>query len=120
VSEAAVGAVFNGRQLVSDLRAVRAEWNDKITARSDSAVWQIAGLLQRRPVINTALPTEELGIESKHARRYVEPLSKAWIILETSSGPRSRVWRYARGHRRTRRLCRTRAKGRAEIMTAIN
>jgi hypothetical protein len=72
---------------------VRAEWNDKITARSDSAVWQIADLLLRRPVIDTALLTEELGIESKHARRYLEPLSGAGIIIETSSGPRSRVWR---------------------------
>ncbi len=93
VSEAAVAAVFNGRQLVSDLHAVRAGWDDKITARSDSAVWQIADLLLRRPVINTALLTEELGIESKHARRFLEPLSAAGIIFETSSGPRSRVWR---------------------------
>jgi Fic family protein len=93
VSEAAVAAVFNGRELVSELHAVRAEWNDKITARRDSAVWQIADLLLRRPVINTALLTEELGIESKHARRYLEPLSGAGIIIETSSGPRSRVWR---------------------------
>jgi hypothetical protein len=74
------------------MHAVRARWNDKITARSESAVWRIAGLLLRRPVINTALLTVELGIESKHARRYVEPLWKAGIILETSSGPRSRVW----------------------------
>ena len=93
VSEAAVAAVVNGRQLVSEFHAVRAEWNDKITARSDSAVWQIAALLLRRPVINTALLTEELGIESKHARRFLGPLSAAGIIVETSSGPRSRVWR---------------------------
>ena len=93
VSGAAVAAVFNGRELVSELHAMRAEWNDKITARSDSAVWEIADLLLRRPVINTALLTEELGIESKHARRYLERLSEAGIIIETSSGPRSRVWR---------------------------
>jgi Fic family protein len=93
VAEAAVAAVFNGRQLVSDLHAIRAGWNDRITARSDSAVWQIADLLLRRPVINTALLTEELGIESKHARRFLEPLSKAGVIRETSSGPRNRVWR---------------------------
>jgi Fic family protein len=93
VSEAAVAAVFNGRELVNELHAVRAEWNDKITARSDSAAWQIADLLLRRPVINTALLTEELGIESKHARRYLEPLSGAGVVIETSSGPRSRVWR---------------------------
>jgi Fic family protein len=93
VSEAAVAAVFNGRQLVSDLHAIRAGWNDRITARSDSAAWQIADLLLRRPVINTALLTEELGIESKHARRFLEPLSKVGVIRETSSGPRNRVWR---------------------------
>ena len=93
LSEAAVAAVFNGRELVNELHTVRAEWNNKITARSDSAVWQIADLLLRRPVINTTLLTEELGIESKHARRYLQPLSVAGIIIETSSGPRSRVWR---------------------------
>jgi Fic family protein len=93
VSEAAVAAVFNGRQLVNELHAVRAGWNNKITARSDSAVWEIADLLLRRPVINTALLNDELGIESKHARRHLEPLSEVGIILETSSGPRSRVWR---------------------------
>jgi Fic family protein len=93
VAEAAVTVVFNGRELVSEFHATRAEWNDRITARSDSAVWQIADLLLRRPVSNTALLTEELGIDSKHARRYLEPLSDAGIIVESSSGPRSRVWR---------------------------
>jgi Fic family protein len=93
VSEAAVAAVFNARALVGELHVVRAEWNDKITARSDSAVWRIADLLLRRPVISTALLAEELDIDSKHARRYLEPLSEAGIIIETSSGPRSRVWR---------------------------
>lgn len=93
VSEAAAAAVFSARQLVSELQAVRAEWNDKVTARSDSAVWQIADLLLRRPVVNTSVLTDELRIESKHARRYLEPLASAGIIVETSSGPRSRVWR---------------------------
>jgi Fic family protein len=88
-SEAAVAAVFNARELVSELRAMRAEWNDKITARSDSAVWQIADLLMRRPVISTALLAEELDIDSKHARRYLEPLSEAGITIETSSAYRA-------------------------------
>jgi hypothetical protein len=93
LSEAAVAAVFNGRELVNELHAVRAGWNDRLAARSDSPVWQIADLHLRRPVINTALLAEELGIESKHARRYLDPLSGAGIIIETSSGPRSRIWR---------------------------
>jgi Fic family protein len=93
LSEAAVAAVVNGRQLVSDLHEIRAGWDDRITARADSAAWRIADLLLRRPVINTALLNEELGMESKHARRFLDPLSEAGVILETDSGPRVRIWR---------------------------
>lgn len=93
VSEAAVAAVFNGRRLVDDLRGIRATWSGVVTARRDSAVWRIVELLLRRPVINTALLAEELGIESKHARRHLEPLAHAGVLVETSSGPRQRIWR---------------------------
>lgn len=64
-----------------------------ITARSDSAVWKVADLLSRRPVVNAALLAQELGIESTNAHRYLNPLAKAGILVETTSGPRSRVWR---------------------------
>ena len=56
-------------------------------------MWQITDLLLRRPVINTVLLAEELDIDSKHARRYLEPLWEAGIIIESSSGPRSGFWR---------------------------
>lgn len=93
LSDAAISAVINGRQLVRDLHTIREGWDDKIAARSDSAAWRVADLLLRSPVINTALLHAELGIESKHARRYLEPLAAAGLITETSSGPRNRVWR---------------------------
>ena len=38
MSEASILAVINGRQLVADLRNVRASWEERITARRDSAV----------------------------------------------------------------------------------
>ncbi|BBZ68835.1 Fic family protein [Mycolicibacterium insubricum] len=92
-SRAGILAVGNGRQLVADLRGIRKNWNDLITARSDSAVWKVADLLTRRPVVNAALLAQELGIESTNAHRYLNPLADAGILVETTSGPRNRVWR---------------------------
>jgi Fic family protein len=92
-SQATVLAIANGRQLVADLRDIREAWNDVITARSDSAVWKVADLLTRRAVVNAALLAQELGIESTNAHRYLNPLTDAGILVETSSGPRNRVWR---------------------------
>ena len=64
-----------------------------IAARSDSAVWRVADLLTRRPVVNAALLAQELGIESTNAHRYLNPLAEAGILVEAASGPRNRVWR---------------------------
>jgi len=92
-SQATVLAIANGRQPVTDLRDVRETWDDVITARSHSAVWKVADLLARRPVVNAALPAKELGIESTNAHRYLNPLTEAGILVETTNGPRNRVWR---------------------------
>ena len=92
-SRASVLAIANGRQLVADIRGIRESWDDVIAARSDSAVWKVADLLTRRPVVNAALLARELGIESTNAHRYLNPLTKAGILIETTSGPRNRVWR---------------------------
>lgn len=93
VSQACVRAIANARELVADLRGIRQAWNDVITARSDSAVWKVADLLTRRPVVNAALLAQELGIESTNAHRYLNPLTDVGILVETTSGPRNRVWR---------------------------
>ncbi len=83
----------NGRQLVAELREIRESWNHIITARSDSAVWKVADLLPRRPVVNAALVAQELGIESTNAHRYLTPLTDAGILIESTNGPRNRIWR---------------------------
>ncbi|MGD9621715.1 MAG: Fic family protein [Mycolicibacterium sp.] len=92
-SQATVLAIANGRQLVADIRGIRENWNAVISARSDSAVWKVADLLTRRPVVNAALLAQELGIESTNAHRYLNPLAAAGILIETTSGPRNRAWR---------------------------
>jgi Fic family protein len=92
-AQASVLSIANGRELVTDLRSIRESWNEVITARSDSAVWKLADLLTRRPVVNAVLLAQELDIESTNAHRYLNPLAEAGILVETSSGPRNRVWR---------------------------
>jgi Fic family protein len=92
-SQATVLAIANGRQLVTDLREIREAWNGVITARSDSAIWKVADLLTRRPFVNAVLLAHELGIESTNAHRYLNPLTEAGILIETTRGPRNRVWR---------------------------
>ncbi|ORA39400.1 Fic family protein [Mycobacterium aquaticum] len=86
-------AVVNGRQLITQLREIRASWNDRVTARSDSAVWRVADLLTRRPVINGVLLREELGIPTDHPRRYIGPLTEAGIVVEFTDRARNRAWR---------------------------
>ena len=92
-THATFDAIANGRRLIADLREIRNSWNDAITARSDSAMWKVADLLTRRPVVNAALLARELGIESTNAHRYLNPLTEAGILVASTSGPRNRVWR---------------------------
>lgn len=92
-SRASSRAVDNGRLLVTDLRDIRQRWNHQIVARSDSAVWTVADLLTRRPVVNAALLAAELGIDSTNAHRYLAPLTEAGILIETTHRARNRIWR---------------------------
>lgn len=93
LSEASLLAVANGRQLVADLRSIRDEWNSRITARRHSGVHRVADLLIRHPVFNARLLQRELGITTGNARRYVDPLTQAGIIVEFTDRGRNRAWR---------------------------
>ena len=92
-AEASTRATANGRQLVAELREIRDGWTERITARADSAVWKVADLLTRRPVINAVLVREELGIPTDHPRRYLGPLTDAGILVEFTDRARNRAWR---------------------------
>lgn len=91
-SEAAFAAVDNGRRLVGDLRALRADWDTRIRARRDATAWRVADLLLRHPVVNVRLVSDELGIAPQNVYRSLAPLLDAEVL--TSSGrQRGRVWR---------------------------
>jgi len=93
MSEAAFPAVGNGRELVAELRAIRAGWNEQMAARRDSRVWQLADLLIRHPVVNADLVARELGIFTSNVYRLIEPLEDAGIIIGLDNKVRNRIWR---------------------------
>jgi Fic family protein len=92
VTDAAYAAVANGRQLIGDLRAVRADWSTRVRARRDAAAWRIADLLLLHPVVNVALISDELGIAAQNVYRSVAPLVDADVLTSTAR-QRDRVWR---------------------------
>ncbi len=93
LAEASLLAVANGRRLVADLRSIREEWNTRIIARRDSAVHRVADLLITHPVFNARLLQRELGIRTGNARRYINPLTEAGIVVEFTDRARNRAWR---------------------------
>ncbi|MCZ0726918.1 Fic family protein [Mycolicibacterium iranicum] len=93
LSEASLLAVANGRQLVAELRSIRVEWNSRIAARRDSAVHRVADLLIKHPVLNARFLQRELDIRTGNARRYINPLAEAGIIVEFTDRARNRAWR---------------------------
>ena len=92
-AQASLESLINGRQLVRDLRSIRRSWNDKVSARRTSAVWQVADLLVQHPVVNAKLVAEQLGIATANVYRYLEPLERAGVLTEFNDMRRNRAWR---------------------------
>ncbi len=94
-AEAAFKAVANGRELADDLREIRRRWQQLVKARSDSAVWRLADLLLRRPVVNARVIAEELDLDVGNVHRYVKPLLDARVLVQSLDVKRNQVWRAA-------------------------
>lgn len=93
LSAASILAVVNGRHLVTDLRSIRERWNSQIKARRDSAVHRVADLIIRQPVFDALTLQRELGITTGNARRYIDPLVAADVVVEFTDRARNRAWR---------------------------
>jgi hypothetical protein len=86
-------AISNGRQLVEELRQIRAGWNEQHPTRRDSAARKILDSLARQPVVDTAYMQRELAISSSAAQRALADLEQAGIVTEFSGMKRNRCWR---------------------------
>ena len=92
-ANASFKAVANGRKLVADLRRIHDSWRDRIQARSHSAVWPIADLLIRQPIVNAKILNEQLGIGPTHVRRHRDVLADAGVVQPTKAYQRGVFWR---------------------------
>ncbi|WP_207798435.1 Fic family protein [Klenkia marina] len=87
-----LAAITNATQLVEQLRAVRAGWDDVVRARSDAAAWRLADLLVRQPVVDAGVVVRELGVPPQNVLRAIAPLEHAGVVTEFTGRRRNRMW----------------------------
>lgn len=92
VANASFAALANGRQLVAELRDVRADWDDRIAVRRGAGAWALADLLIRQPVVDAATVARELSITPQNAQRAIGPLVDAGVLDEFTGFARNRMW----------------------------
>lgn len=92
VNAAAFSAMTNGRQLVDDLKEIRAHGTRNIRARKDAAVWRLHERVIAQPVINTNWVVEQLGVSDVAAVRAIGQLVEAGVLTQSNSRARNRVW----------------------------
>jgi Fic family protein len=90
---AAFTAIDNGRRLVADLHAIRADWEGRLRLRRDAGAWRVLDVLLRHPVVNARLLASELGVAPQNTYRALEPLAAAEIIVEFTDKKRNQLWR---------------------------
>lgn len=89
---ASLAAVVNGRQLVTDLTAIRVEWERAASARAGSAGRRLLDVLQRQPIIDAKLASAALGISARNAQGGIDRLVEDGILHKIGSAERNRAY----------------------------
>lgn len=90
---ASLRAVHNARQLVEDIDAIRASWNQRLTARRNSNAWKLLDVLTRRPVLNSAAAAKELGVQQPNVYPPLGALVEAGIAKSKAEHKLGPFWR---------------------------
>jgi len=89
---AALATAANARQLADELTEIREGWKERVTARSDSAVWLVLGEALKSPAISATSIAGELDMTPHRARAAIEQLEDAGILHTNSKARRNKVW----------------------------
>lgn len=92
IAQASIAATANGRQLVAELRDIRAGWEDRLKARRGADAWRLTDTLLRQPVVDAATVAGELDVAPQNAQRAIAPLAEAGILTEFTGYKRNRMW----------------------------
>ena len=90
---ASLRAVRNARQLVADIDAIRASWDERLTVRRHSNAWRLLDVLAHRPVLTSATAAEELGIRQSNAYPPLRALVEAGIAKSKNEHQLGPFWR---------------------------
>jgi len=91
-AEASFDSIINGRQLVTELRAIRAAWSDSITSRRQAIVWRALDVVFQHPVLDNALVQRELDVSAMGAEAAITELVEVGALQEVTGGRRNRQY----------------------------
>lgn len=91
-AEAARHAVAIGEELLERLAAVELDWRERLTARTDSAVWPLSRALLAHPAVTSSLVMERHGVSRPAAMNAITALVEGGVLLKVSTGRRNQVW----------------------------
>jgi Fic family protein len=76
------------------IAAVRDQWQQRVRARRDSAVWRLADALLAHPVVDAATAARQLGISETNVHRHLRVLVDSGVLVPTNHHKARRVlWR---------------------------
>jgi len=91
-TSATFATAANAQQLADELTKIREVWNERVTARSDSAVWLVLDQALKSPVISSTSIAADLAMTPHRARAAIGQLKDAGILHTNSKARRNQVW----------------------------
>jgi len=92
-TDASANAIVNARQLVTEIDGIRAGWQERVRARSDSGVWRVLDLIARTPVVDADLVARGLGIRPQNAYPLLRTLSDQGVLKAKAEYRLGTLWR---------------------------
>lgn len=90
---ASLRAIANVEELAAEIDAIRQAWTGRLKVRKDSNAWPLLDVLTRRPVLNSALAAEELGVQQPNVYPPLAALEKAGIVTSKNVHRIGPFWR---------------------------
>lgn len=79
-SMATLHAVAQGRDVACRINDVENGWRTRISARTDSAVWRVLGVLPAHPVFDAATMASAVGTDERNIHRSLRTLTEAGVL----------------------------------------
>lgn len=95
LANAAITATQHANRVAEHLSVVMREWREATSAhgaRSDSAAMRLISMLPSGPVVTNASVAQSLNVSERTARRSIQLLTKAGVLVNRRSGKQHRAY----------------------------